>query len=143
MLSSLKFKLLYGASYSIGYFILTLLSVGAHAEGPVVFFSPIIPWPFVLIAIGMLGHLHALERRIFFVGLLLGHYSVTSIIVYGLSAQFDLERSGIASAWRSDASFMVFILAWYLAGQGILWISFLLELKGVGLEKQFGKISSE
>ncbi|MBS1770763.1 MAG: hypothetical protein JSS77_13955 [Acidobacteria bacterium] len=134
-ITSLKYRLIFGAAYTIGYFFLAALGMGGDPVGSgAVFLSPILPWPILFIVIGMLGHLADLQRRIFAIGLILIHYVLTFAFLYIFSGHFDFVRSGFAKAWQDAPGFVVFIIGWYAIGQGIIWAVVALEARQHDLE---------
>jgi hypothetical protein len=124
----LALKLIFGFLYSIGYVFLALLNGGPEANGTLVFFAPLLPWPFFLICVGLIGELHALQIKIFFVASMALYYGISITMLYLLLKGTDLRSSGIAGAWERSSSVMLFTFAWWISGQFLIWIVFTLEI---------------
>ena len=118
----MKYKLVFGALYTIGYFILSVIPVNAEGTGPIIFVAPCFTWPLVLVALFFENRLATLLNRVFFVLLLLVHYFITTLIV--LNAWED-QYPQIQKMMNWDETWLFYLIgAWYLAGQMLIWTSF-------------------
>jgi hypothetical protein len=122
------YKVGFGVIYTLGYFLLAVLSTGA-GHGTFIFLAPVFTWVLVLIAIYLSTNVDTLLKRVFFVVCLLVHYLHVVIFLRPLLL-FDIDP-GTAMMWqiRNGPEMIVFITLWYLVGQLVIWLMFLRTIK--------------
>ena len=118
----MKHNLLFGIIYSLSFIPLSVIPINPEVTGPLIFFSPVFTWPLVLVALYFSKRLQTLLNRIFFVALLLVHYTVTVLLI--VDSWPDQYPRIDRMLGRGEGPFLYFIIAWYMAGQIMIWTSF-------------------
>jgi hypothetical protein len=120
------FKILFSIFYTVSYFFLAILSTGG-GHGNFIFLAPVFTWVFLLAAIGISGKLDIFLVRIFFIFLMLLHYAHILIFIKPVFSEgFDPETLKV---WQNQPQSILFVTAWYLIGQSIVWLMFYKEIK--------------
>lgn len=127
--STRDLKLLFSATYLIGYFCFAIANIGAEAKGPIVFLAPLLSWPVLFVAVAILGKADT-QRKLFFVGLMLVHYGITFLVFYLFTDRFNFFSPRILEAWNREPVLQILTVTWYFLGQFLIWLAFLLERNG-------------
>jgi hypothetical protein len=110
--------LAFGLVYTLGYFLLTFLTIGA-GHGTMIFASALPMW---VIFLGCLVSLLWIERkdvRNGIIGAMVVNYCVTALLIYAFES---VEFSDTIRYFEHYPEMVTYSLAWYLAGQIIFWI---------------------
>lgn len=123
----MKHKFIFGLIYTTVYIFLAIGFVIAADNfkqfrqccAMPVFFAPIYTWILIFINLYLLNKLDKLKNRIFFVLLLIVHYSVTILSIINLSPYTAPE------VWQTYSNKILFTIGWYLMGQIVIWGMFI------------------
>lgn len=89
---------LFAAIYTAGYFLLTMITLGAEPKGGTpLFICPIVSWPLFFVALFVLRKTGELSINIFFVLILICHYVITVFLVPHFAGGFAMSMSEL---WR-------------------------------------------
>ena len=125
----LKYTLLFGVIYTIIYIFLAIASINPEGTGPAVFFSPLITWAFLFVALYLLHSLESLRSRIIFIAFMLSHYVISLLFLYIFGNWSYNGQSRLTRMWERDSNFILFTLVWYLTGQIVIWVIFFKIIK--------------
>lgn len=115
-------KIIFAIVYTFVYFFLAVMSTGG-GHGNFYLLLPALPWLFPLIAICFFGKLNNKFNRILFVMFMTAHYVILFALLFSYSFESDRGlKYGVAFA----------PLIWYLAGQLVIWVTALTEIKEGG-----------
>jgi hypothetical protein len=129
-------KLLFSALYLIVYFFLAFGNIGAEGKGPIMFLAPLLSWPVLFIAVGVLGRVDN-QSKIFFVGIMLIHYVTTLYVFYRFTDRFSFLHPRIVEAWNREPGLQIMTVVWYLVGQILIWTVFLLNRSGMNVAQRY------
>ena len=121
----MKNHVLFGLIYTVIYCFLAFWNVGPEGKGTTIFFAPILPWVFFLIALIILKKADDLMNRIFFVGVMIAHYGLTLLFLYAASSGTYRGKTNFMWGWEQQPDLFVLTVIWYLLGQIIIWSAFL------------------
>jgi hypothetical protein len=127
----MKHKILFGVTYTIVYAFLAIASINPEGTGTGIFFAPLITWLFLFVSLYLSSRLEDSRNRVFFIVFMIAHY-VTSL--FFIAAFWNDSYNGklrVMRMWEREPNLILFILAWYLSGQLIIWIVFFKRVKRV------------
>jgi hypothetical protein len=126
----LRYVVAFGIIYTLVYVFLTLDVIGLEGRGPIIFAAPLrpfgLPWLLLLVAIYLTSNLSTNGSRIGFLLLMAAHYAITAFyFIPDLRFDASPEGEALSRVMRLRPSAVYYALAWYLAGQGLVWIFFM------------------
>lgn len=114
------FVLFFFVVYTIAY-IHFAIEAGGAGHGTLIFFAPLVTWPLLAIAGGILAFLKRPIRTVTFLCPILVHYIVTFTLVYGYISD---GPEAFLLMWNYSHDLILATIFWYFLGQIALWWGF-------------------
>jgi hypothetical protein len=124
----MKHWVIFGIIYTVVYFPLAVIGIGAEGKGTGAFLVPISTWALIFVALYFSNRPDELRNRLFFVAFMLTHYLVTALFIPGLFTEPRETKTGFWRIWEIDREYIFVVAGWYLLGQAIIWIAYIRKI---------------
>lgn len=130
----LQHLVIFGLLYSLAYIFFALNVVGMEGRGPLIFLAPLsplgLPWIVLLVALFVLSNIVSGQRVVLFIIFMLVHYVMSLYSAFSfLQDNGSSEVDAFTRIMNLRPYAVYFTLAWYLLGQVIIWMRFVICIR--------------